>query len=443
MIEFMTRAVSHKTNSLKGTVVIAGDKSISHRSLLLGSLALGQTEVKGLLESEDVLHLAGALKTLGVKIEKQGETYFVQGVGLQGYQEPLSALDMGNSGTAVRLLMGAVAGQNISAYFVGDDSLSGRPMGRVLNPLSEMGIEYSSRDGGRLPLTLKGTSLIRPIEYHLPVASAQVKSAILFAGLNAPGHTIVHEPPYLRDHTENMMQNFGATLEIEQQEEGWRKIILHGQPILSSQSVQVPSDPSSAAFFIIAALLTGQSECVLPNVCLNPTRTGCLRALEKMGAKIEIKNQRNNAGESIGDLHVYSSKLRGADIPADWAPSMIDEYPILSIAAAHAEGTSVFRGLEELRVKESDRFGAIVDGLTRLGVKLEEKQDELMIYGQESVAGGCEISSYGDHRIAMSFLVCGMVSENPIEIDDISAIPTSFPTFVEDMNKIGGKIDVL
>lgn len=415
---------------------VPGDKSISHRSLMFGALAVGETRITGLLEGEDVLSTAAAMRAMGATIERdKSGTWTVYGVGVGGLLEPTAPLDMGNSGTSTRLLMGLVASHRITAQFVGDASLSGRPMGRVITPLSQMGANFDAAEGGRLPLTMRGTYPAVPIEYRLPVASAQVKSAVLLAGLNTPGITTVIEPVPTRDHSERMLTGFGAELEVE--ESGEERIIrIRGEVDLKPQSVEVPGDPSSAAFFIVAALLTEGSDLTIENVGLNPTRAGIITVLRQMGGHIEEVNPRIVGGEPVADLRVKHSTLTGIDIDPALAPSMIDEFPVLFVAASLAKGKTVTTGLEELRVKESDRIAAMAAALTGAGARVEETEDGLVIDGTggETLRGTLDsgpVITHLDHRIAMSMAVAGLASRDGVEVDDIAPIQTSFPNFME------------
>ena len=426
---------------LTGTLTVPGDKSISHRALMIGALAVGETTITGLLEGEDVLATAAAMQQLGAEIEQKEGTWHVTGRGIGGLIEPAGVLDLGNSGTAARLLMGVLASHDLTATMTGDASLSSRPMERVMEPLRHIGAEFTARSGGQLPITITGTPSALPGDETLKVASAQVKSAILLAGLNAAGNTIVVEPRPSRDHTEKMLSFFGADVRSEENTDGSRKITLVGQPEITGRDIVVPGDISSAAFPIVAALITPGSDVTIENVSINPLRAGLLHSLSEMGADIEIKNTRDIAGEPVADLQVRASQLKGATIPASRAPAMIDEYPILAVAAACAEGTSIFEGVGELRVKESDRLAAMAEGLQECGVETAATEDTLTIYGTDKIpgkiAGGVTIASQLDHRIAMSYLVLGLASENPVTIDDGSPIETSFPGFLGLMNKLG------
>jgi 3-phosphoshikimate 1-carboxyvinyltransferase len=427
---------------LAGQVRVPGDKSISHRALMFGALAIGQSSIEGLLEGEDVLRTAEAMRRLGAEVTRQDNgrwTLFGRGVG--GLGEPDDVLDMGNAGTGARLLMGLLASHPFTAMLTGDASLRSRPMRRVIDPLSRMGAGFVGRSGGRLPLTVIGTSSPIPISYELPVPSAQVKSAILLAGLNTPGITSVIEREATRDHTELMLKGFGATVTVETLPHGARAISLTGQPELFGRTIKVPADPSSAAFPVVAGLLVDGSAITVTAVGTNPLRCGLYQTLLEMGADITFANARIEAGEPVADLVVRASSLSGIDVPAERAPSMIDEYPILAVAAAFAKGTTRMRGLAELRVKESDRLSAMARGLKASGVAVSVEGDDLIVQGDGRPAeGGATIPVNLDHRIAMSFLVMGMASLRPIQIDDASAIDTSFPGFSELMNGLGAKI---
>jgi 3-phosphoshikimate 1-carboxyvinyltransferase len=427
---------------VQGRARVPGDKSISHRALILGALAVGETTVGGLLEGEDVLHTANAMRALGAHLERAGEqAWRIRGVGVAGFAQPVGPLDFGNSGTGCRLAIGAVAGSPVTVAFVGDESLRSRPMRRVLDPLEKMGARVLEvADGGRLPLTIRGAADPIPIIYEPPVASAQLKSAVLLAGLAAPGETTVIEAEATRDHTERLLKHFGAKITSKSHGEHGRRIVLKGQPELEPANVLVPADPSSAAFPLVAALLAPGSELVLEAVMTNPLRTGLLTTLREMGASIEVVDKRDDGGEEIGDLRVRTSTLKGVDVPAERAPSMIDEYPILAVAASFAEGVTRMRGLQELRVKESDRLAATVDMLRANGVAAEIEGDDLIVQGKGRPAGGAEVKTHMDHRIAMSALVMGLASENPVRIDDSAFIATSFPGFVELMRSIGADL---
>ena len=420
------------TGPLKGTIRVPGDKSISHRSIMLGALAIGETRVSGLLEGEDVLATAAAMRAMGASVERVGEgEWRVYGVGVGALLQPENPLDMGNSGTSTRLLMGLVASHAISATFVGDASLSGRPMGRVIDPLSQMGAAFEASDGGRLPLTVRGANPAVPIEYRLPVASAQVKSAILLAGLNTPGITTVIEPVPTRDHSERMLRGFGADLTVEVDSAGTRTIRIRGEVELKPQVIEVPGDPSSAAFFIVAALIVPGSELTIENVGLNPTRAGLIEVLRQMGGDITEVSPREVGGEPVADLLVRHSALKGIAVDPAVVPSMVDEFPVLFVAAALAEGTTITTGLDELRVKESDRIAVMAAALTSAGANVVETEDGLTITGTggEALRGGGPVASHLDHRIAMAMAVAGLASTNGVEVDDTRPIATSFPQF--------------
>jgi 3-phosphoshikimate 1-carboxyvinyltransferase len=427
---------------VQGRARVPGDKSISHRALILGALTVGETTVGGLLEGEDVLRTADAMRALGAHLERTGEqAWRIRGVGVAGFAQPVGPLDFGNSGTGCRLAIGAVAGSPVTVAFVGDESLRSRPMRRVLDPLEKMGARVLEvADGGRLPLTIRGAADPIPIIYEPPVASAQLKSAVLLAGLAAPGETTVIEAEATRDHTERLLKHFGAKITSKSHGEHGRRIVLKGQPELEPANVLVPADPSSAAFPLVAALLVPGSELVLEAVMTNPLRTGLLTTLREMGASIEDVDKRDDGGEEIADLRVRSSTLKGVEVPAERAPSMIDEYPILAVAASFAEGVTRLQGLQELRVKESDRLAATTDMLRANGIAAEIEGDDLIVQGKGRPAGGAEVKTHMDHRIAMSALVMGLASENPVRIDDSAFIATSFPGFVELMRSIGADL---
>lgn len=428
---------------LRGTVRVPGDKSISHRALMLGALAVGETRITGLLDGEDVLATAAALRAMGVTIERRPDREWrVHGVGVGGLLQPQTALDMGNSGTSTRLLMGLIASHPITATFTGDASLSKRPMGRVTEPLSQMGAQFVTSPGGRLPLTMTGCCPSVPIRYVLPVASAQVKSAILLAGLNTPGKTTVVEPIPTRDHSERMLAGFGAEIIVGETPQG-RTITVTGEAELRPQIIEVPGDPSSAAFPMVAALIVPGSRVTIENVGINPTRAGLIDVLRAMGADIVMTNEREVGGEPVADLIVSASGLTGIEVPPEGAPAMIDEYPILFVAAALASGRTVMRGLEELRVKESDRIAVMAAGLAACGVRVEELPDGLIVHGagNATVPGGATVASHLDHRIAMSFAVLGLASKRPVTVNDARPISTSFPTFVAMMTGLGARID--
>ncbi|MEM6811261.1 MAG: 3-phosphoshikimate 1-carboxyvinyltransferase [Pseudomonadota bacterium] len=441
----MTKILSaQKANSLKGTATIPGDKSISHRSLMFGGIAVGETIIHGLLEGEDVIATANAMRAMGASIEKDQEgVWHCHGVGIGGLQEPSETLDMGNSGTSTRLLMGLIGGHNISVQLTGDASLTKRPMNRVIKPLEQMGAQIMAREGGRLPLTLKGAEDTLPITYDLPVASAQVKSCVLLAGLSAMGQTSVIEHIPTRDHTENMLRHFGVDVTVEELEDNAQKISVAGQKDLKGTTIHVPRDPSSAGFPAVAAAIIQDSEIELPNILMNGRRSGLYTTLIEMGANIEFKNERIEAGEKVADLVIKgNSELKGIEVPPSRVPSMIDEFPILFVAASCANGTTTMRGLHELRVKESDRLLMMAKGLEACGVNLEMGEDSLIIHGNgKPPRGGARIETALDHRIAMSFLILGCVTDEPITIDDAEPIQTSFPNFVELMNGLGASIN--
>ena len=418
---------------LRGTIRVPGDKSISHRSIMLGALAVGETRVTGLLEGEDVLSTAAAMRAMGASVERLGEgEWSVHGVGVGALLQPQDRLDMGNSGTSTRLLMGLVASHPITATFIGDASLSKRPMGRVIGPLSQMGAAFDASEGGRLPLTVRGALPAVPIEYRLPVTRAQVKSAVLLAGLNTPGITTVIEPVPTRDHSERMLRGFGADLSVEVEADGTRVIRLVGEAELTPQTIEVPGDPSSAAFFIVAAMIVPGSELTILNVGLNPTRAGLIEVLRQMGGDIAEVNRREVGGEPVADLVVRHSALKGIAVDPAVVPSMVDEFPALFVAAALAEGTTITTGLEELRVKESDRISVMAAALTGAGARVTETEDGLIIEGTggevlRGTAGA--IATHLDHRIAMSMAVAGLASRGGVEVDDTRPIATSFPVF--------------
>jgi 3-phosphoshikimate 1-carboxyvinyltransferase len=434
-----TSLEARKSSALAGRVRVPGDKSISHRALILGALAVGETRISGLLEGQDVLNTAEAMRALGARVERTGEfAWSVRGVGVSGFAQPQNALDFGNSGTGCRLVMGAVAGCPIVATFDGDASLRSRPMRRVLDPLELMGARVTdAMDGGRLPLTLAGARDPLPILYRTPVASAQIKSAVLLAGLSAPGVTTVIETEASRDHTELMLRHFGA--EIVSQKEGThgRKISLTGQPELRGAEVVVPADPSSSAFPLVAALIVEGSDIVLSDVMTNPLRTGLFTTLREMGGSIEESEPRGDAGEPMAQFRVRASKLRGVEVPPERAPSMIDEYLVLAVAAAFAEGTTIMRGLQELRVKESDRLEATAAMLRVNGVTVEIAGNDMIVQGRGHVPGGGLVATHMDHRIAMSALVMGLAADKPVKVDDTAFIATSFPDFIPMMRGLG------
>jgi len=441
----VTAIQSGASGALKGTVSVPGDKSISHRALMMGGLAIGETRITGLLEGEDVLATAAALRALGARVDRQADdqgatAWRVVGCGVGGLVEPSAVIDMGNAGTGVRLLMGLVATHPMQTVFTGDASLSRRPMERVMAPLRSFGATFSARTGGLLPITVNGAPMPVPVEYEVPVASAQVKSAVLLAGLNTPGNTVVIEPEPTRDHTERMLRGFGADVTVEEID-GGRRIELNGQPELEGRNVNVPGDISSSAFPLVAACLVEGSDVTLKNIGVNPLRTGLFDTLREMGADIEFDGIEDAGAEPTADLRVRATSLKGIDVPPERAPSMIDEYPVLAAAAAAAEGTTRMTGLAELRVKESDRLAAMASGLVACGVEVEETEDSLTVHGcGGQVPGGGAIATDLDHRIAMAFAVLGMVSRDPVRIDDARPIDTSFPGFVGLMNGLGAAI---
>lgn len=438
----LTPLTARQSGPLQGRARVPGDKSISHRALILGALTVGETTVGGLLTGEDVLHTADAMRSLGARVEIAGDnTWRIHGVGVGGFAKPAGTLDFGNSGTGCRLAIGAVAGAPVTVTFDGDGSLRSRPMQRVLDPLKKMGARVVEvAESGRLPLTLQGAAEPIPIVYEPPVASAQLKSAVLLAGLAAPGETTVIEAEATRDHTERLLKHFGAKISSKPFGEHGRRIVLQGQPELEPANVLVPADPSSAAFPLVAALIVPGSELILDAVMTNPLRTGLLTTLREMGASIEALEKRDDGGEEVADLRVRASTLKGIDVPPERAPSMIDEYPILAVAASFAEGITRMRGLKELRVKESDRLAATADMLRANGVVVEIEGDDLIVQGKGRPAGGGEVTTHMDHRIAMAALVMGLGTGNPVRIDDSAFIATSFPGFVELMRSIGADL---
>ena len=428
---------------LKGEAHVPGDKSISHRALILGALSVGETRIEGLLEGEDVLDTARAMRAFGAEVTDHGAgRWSVHGVGVGGFAEPDQVIDCGNSGTGVRLIMGAMATSPITATFTGDASLNKRPMARVTDPLALFGAQSVGRSGGRLPMTVVGATDPVPVRYTVPVPSAQVKSAVLLAGLNAPGQTVVIEREATRDHTERMLAGFGAEIVTRDTDEG-REIILTGQPELVAQDIVVPRDPSSAAFPVCAALIVPGSDVLVPNIGLNPTRAGLFTTLREMGADLTYENLREEGGEPVADLRArFSPDLHGIEVPPARAASMIDEYPVLSVVAACATGQTVMRGVKELRVKESDRIEAMATGLRANGITVEDGPDWWTVTGLShgNIPGGATVASHLDHRIAMSFLVLGMVSRAPVTVDDASPIATSFPVFEPLMQALGARI---
>ena len=434
---------AHKSGPLRGTALVPGDKSISHRALIFGAMAVGETTITGLLEGQDVLDTAAAMQAFGATVTQHAPgAWSVQGVGVGGFREPADVIDCGNSGTSVRLIMGAMATTPMTATFTGDASLRKRPMSRVTDPLSLFGTAAYGRSGGRLPMTVVGAANPVPVRYALPVASAQVKSAVLLAGLNAPGQTVVIEREPTRDHSERMLLGFGAQLTVENTADG-RVITLTGQPELRPQTVAVPRDPSSAAFPVCAALIVEGSDIMVPGVSQNLTRNGLYLTLVEMGADIEFQNPRLEGGEPVADLRVrFSDAMQGIEVPPDRAPSMIDEYPVLSVIAAFANGRTVMRGIKELRVKESDRIDAMARGLEACGVRVEEDADTLIVHGMGAggVPGGARCKTHIDHRIAMSFLVMGMAAKAAVSVEDASPIATSFPVFETLMTGLGATL---
>jgi 3-phosphoshikimate 1-carboxyvinyltransferase len=432
---------ARRNGPLQGRVRVPGDKSISHRALIVGALAVGETRISGLLEGEDVLNTAKTVRALGARVESRGQgEWRVQGVGVAGFAEPAGALDFGNSGTGCRLMLGAVAGCPIAATFDGDASLRKRPMRRVLEPLERIGAHTPSSSDGYLPLTLSGARDPIPIVFEPRVASAQLKSAVLLAGLAAPGETVVIEAEATRDHTEKMLAHFGADVRIESHGQLGRRITLVGQPELAPRPIMVPADPSSAAFPLVAAAITPGSDVILEGVMLNPLRSGLIVTLAEMGASIERLGTRKVGGEEIADLRVRGGTLRGVEVPAARAPAMIDEYPVLAVAAAFAEGTTIMRGLKELRVKESDRLAGTAELLRANGVTVDVAGDDLIVIGQGRARGGGLVATHMDHRIAMSALVMGIASVRGVKIDDASFIATSFPGFVDLMRGLGADL---
>jgi 3-phosphoshikimate 1-carboxyvinyltransferase len=438
-------ARARRSGALTGRVRAPGDKSTSHRALIFGLLAVGETRIEGLLEGEDVIATARACQALGAEVERLAAgRWRVRGVGVGGLKSPAGVLDFGNAGTGSRLMMGVVGGSNVEATFDGDASLRSRPMRRILDPLEKMGATVVSQaEGGRVPLTIRGPSRAIPITYETPAPSAQIKSAVLLAGLNAPGVTTVIEREATRDHTERMLRAFGAEVTVEPHGAHGRAIRLVGEPELKPADISVPADPSSAAFPLVAALITPGSEIVIEGVMTNPLRSGLLTTLIEMGADVAFLGQREEGGEEVADLVVKASALTGVDVPAERAPTMIDEYPVLAVAASFATGETRMRGLHELRVKESDRLAAVYAGLIACGVEARIEGDDLIVTGRSGVPGGGEaIATHLDHRIAMSFLVMGLASDQPVAIDDAAMIATSFPDFVALMRGLGAAIEV-
>jgi 3-phosphoshikimate 1-carboxyvinyltransferase len=442
MHQTVSPLAARRSGQLKGRTRVPGDKSMSHRALILSAMTVGETAITGLLEGEDVINTGRAMRALGASVERVGPgNWRVNGVGVAGFAAPSGPLDFGNSGTGCRLVIGAVAGCPITATFDGDASLRSRPQKRVLDPLERMGARaLSVADGGRLPLTLQGARDPIPIVYEPPAASAQLKSAVLLAGLAAPGETVVIEAEATRDHTERMLRHFGADVRVEHVGAHGRRVTLRGQPELKPAAVTVPADPSSAAFPLVAGLIVPGSDIILDGVMLNPLRTGLFATLREMGATIEELDRRDEGGEDVADLRIRFAPMKGVEVPPERAPSMIDEYLVLAVAAAFAEGTTRMRGLKELRVKESDRLAATADMLRVNGVSVAIEGDDLIVHGNGRVTGGGLVATHMDHRIAMSALVMGLASEQPVKIDDTAFIQTSFPGFIEMMRAMGGDL---
>ena len=432
--------IAQPSSRLSGTCRVPGDKSISHRALMVASLTVGESHVRGLLEGDDVMRTAAALRMMGAQITQLDDrSWTILGCGVGGLHEAEDVLDLGNAGTGVRLLMGVVTGQPGVIHFTGDASLRQRPMGRVATPLRAMGAKIIARDGERLPLTVVGSDDVVPIEYATPVASAQIKSAVMLAGLSAPGETTVVEQRPTRDHTERLLRRFGAEVRSETSDDG-HSVVLVGQPELIPADITVPGDPSSAAFVVVAALITKDSEVTINGVGINPRRVALFQCLREMGADLTIKQTTSDdEGEPIADIVARSSNLSGIDVPAERAPDMIDEYPILAVAAACASGTTHFHGVGELRLKESDRIAAMAQGLAACGAEIEEHADGLTVHGRASLAGGARIAAAHDHRIAMAFLVAGCAASEAVRVDGISTIDTSFPGFAGLMRELGAK----
>lgn len=429
-----------KSDKLSGAISVPGDKSISHRSLMFASIAIGKSTISGLLEAEDVINTAKAMAALGARVERHNDgTWHVQGQGIAGLRQPAEIINFGNSGTGVRLCAGLVATSPIKTGFTGDDSLRSRPMKRITDPLRLFGAKIDTLAGELLPMRVIGAQNPVPVSYTLPVASAQVKSAVLLAGLNAPGETSVIEPVATRDHTEKMLEAFGAQISIENSDTG-RVITVKGQHELKACDITVPGDPSSAAFAVVAGVICKGSQVVVENVLLNPTRTGLFDTLVEMGADIKIENRRSSGGEDVGDLHIKSGRLTAVTVPADRAPSMIDEYPVLAVAASFARGTTRMEGIGELRVKESDRLEFVANGLKANGITVRTGPDWMEVDGADAVSGGATVATGLDHRIAMSFLVLGLASDQPVCVDDGDIIATSFPGFEALMRRLGAKI---
>lgn len=434
----MEYIISQKSSSLKGTLKVPGDKSISHRALIITSMCIGTSKIDGLLESEDVFSTMKALKSLGVNIKLKNKSYFVEGVGVCGFKTPNNFIDLGNSGTGIRLLLGAIMGSNITVNFKGDTSLSKRPMERVLTPLRLMGANIISSNEGKLPLSIEGPKEVLPIKYISKISSAQIKSSVLLSGLSASGKTIFIEPNESRSHTEKMLSRFGAKISSKMSVNGSNLIELQGRPNLISRSISVPCDPSSASFPIVASLITPNSKVELHDIMINHARNGLFETLQEMGAKLKIFNEKKVNNEITASIYAEYSQLKGLSVPPERAPRMIDEYPILSMAAACAEGHTIMNGISELRVKESDRIKIVSNGLNKVGIETIEKTDSLEICGGP-IRGGCTIDSELDHRIAMSFLILGLVSNKPIKVLRSSTITTSFPNFFEMMLNLGSR----
>ncbi len=430
---------SNKTNSLQGEVILPGDKSISHRAIIFGALSIGKTVIKGLLESEDVYRTIKAMEQFGARITKNKNNWEVDGFGVGGFSSPESVIDCGNSGTTCRLLLGAIATTPITAVFVGDPSLSNRPMDRIIEPLERMGASFNARENSFLPITVTGAKEPLPTIFESKIDSAQIKSAVLLAGLNCRGETTYIEKNLTRNHTENMLNDFGVKVESKFLQEGFAHK-LRGFQELIPKKVFIPADPSSAAFFIASALIVQGSNIKLFNLCVSPTRNGFLETIKEMGAKMKFSNKRTVSGELVADLTVSSSSLKGVEVPISRVPSMIDEYPILSIIAAFATGKTIMRGVKELAVKESNRILSMAKGLKQCGIEIEYGNDFLIVNGQKKVTGGMKVNTYGDHRVAMSFLCLGQAAEKPIELDEYSSINTSFPTFIKELQKVGANI---
>ena len=429
----------HKSKKLSGFISIPGDKSISHRAIIFGSLCVGKTTVMGLLESEDVQRTIEAVRQLGAKVDKKDGKWEVYGFGVGGFTSPENVIDCGNSGTTCRLIMGAISTTPITAIFVGDKSLSQRPMDRVIEPLSKIGVKCSARDGSFLPISLEGVSNAMPSDCESKVDSAQVKSAILLAGLNSRGTTKYVERTLTRDHTERMLMAFGGKIKTEKNEDGYAHY-LQGLQELKPQEIMIPSDPSSASYFIATALMVEGSDITIKNICMNETRIGFLKVVNKMGARIEVNNKKTICGELVADLRVKYSRLKGVEVPENLVASMIDEFPILSVLAALAEGKTVMREIGELKVKESDRIFSMVKGLRQCGVDVEFGEDYMIVKGRKEVRGGQMINTFNDHRIAMSFICLGQVAQRPIKISETISISTSFPGFIEKFKEIGANL---